>query len=78
MRKLVVEAMQDGALGVGSSLIYAPASYAETPELAALASEAGRCGGIYISHMRSEADRLLEAIDELIDISKQSGAPAEI
>ena len=78
MRKLVVEAMQDGALGVGSSLIYAPASYAETPELVALASEAGRCGGIYISHMRSEADRLLEAIDELIDISKQSGAPAEI
>ena len=78
MRKLVVEAMQDGALGVGSSLIYAPASYAETPELVALASEAGRCGGIYISHMRSEADRLLVAIDELIDISKQSGAPAEI
>ena len=78
MRKLVVEAMQDGALGVGSSLIYAPASYAETPELVALASEAGRCGGIYISHMRSEADRLLEAIDELIDISRQSGAPAEI
>ncbi len=78
MRKLVVEAMQDGALGVGSSLIYAPASYAETPELVALAGEAGRCGGIYISHMRSEADRLLEAIDELIDISKQSGAPAEI
>jgi len=78
MRKLVVGAMEDGALGVGSSLIYAPASYAETPELAALAGEAGRCGGIYISHMRSEADRLLEAIDELIDISKQSGAPAEI
>lgn len=78
MRKMVVEAMEDGALGVGSSLIYAPASYAETPELVALATEAGRCGGIYISHMRSEADRLLEAIDELIDISKQSGAPAEI
>lgn len=78
MRKLVVEAMQDGALGVGSSLIYAPASYAETPELVALATEAGRCGGIYISHMRSEADRLLEAIDELIEISRRSGAPAEI
>ncbi|MES2894495.1 MAG: D-aminoacylase [Pseudomonadota bacterium] len=78
MRKLVVEAMEDGALGVGSSLIYAPASYAETPELTALATEAGRCGGIYISHMRSEADRLLEAIDELIEISRLSGAPAEI
>ncbi|UTP41470.1 D-aminoacylase [Phenylobacterium sp. LH3H17] len=78
MRKLVVDAMEDGALGVGSSLIYAPASYAETPELTALATEAGRCGGIYISHMRSEADRLLEAIDELIEISRLSGAPAEI
>lgn len=78
MRKLVVAAMEDGALGVGSSLIYAPASYAETPELIGLATEAGRCGGIYISHMRSEADRLLEAIDELIAISKASGAPAEI
>ena len=78
MRKLVVEAMEDGALGVGSSLIYAPASYAETPELVALATESGRCGGIYISHMRSEADRLLEAVDELIEISRLSGAPAEI
>lgn len=78
MRKLVVEAMEDGALGVGSSLIYAPASYAETPELIGLATEAGRCGGIYISHVRSETDRLLEAIDELIEISKASGAPAEI
>ncbi len=78
MRRLVVQAMEDGALGVGSSLIYAPASYAETPELTALATEAGRCGGIYISHMRSEADRLLEAIDELIEISRLSGAPAEI
>lgn len=78
MRRLVVEAMEDGALGVGSSLIYAPGAYAETPELIALSTEAGRCGGMYISHMRSEADRLLEAIDELIEISKASGAPAEI
>ncbi|MDP3853529.1 amidohydrolase family protein [Phenylobacterium sp.] len=78
MRRLVVEAMEDGAMGVGSSLIYAPASYAETPELTALATEAGRCGGIYISHVRSEADRLLEAVDELIEISRLSGAPAEI
>jgi len=74
----VVQAMEDGALGVGSSIIYAPGSYAETPELAALATEAGRCGGIYISHMRSEGDRLLEAVDELIEISRLSGAPAEI
>ncbi|MCA1660675.1 MAG: D-aminoacylase [Novosphingobium sp.] len=78
MRALVRQAMEEGALGVGSSLIYAPASYAETPELVALTEEAGRCGGMYISHMRSEGDRLLEAIDELIEISRQSGAPAEI
>ena len=78
MRTLVRDAMKDGALGVGSSLIYAPASYAETPELVALTSEAGRCGGIYISHMRSEGMRLIEAIDELIAISRQSGAAAEI
>jgi N-acyl-D-amino-acid deacylase len=78
MRALVTRAMEDGAMGVGSSLIYAPGNYAETPELIALATEAGRCGGMYISHMRSEADRLLEAIDELIEVSKASGAPAEI
>jgi N-acyl-D-amino-acid deacylase len=78
MRALVVQAMEDGAMGVGSSLIYAPDNYAETDELVALAGEAGRCGGIYISHMRSEGSRLLEAIDELIDISRRSGAPAEI
>jgi N-acyl-D-amino-acid deacylase len=78
MRALVRQAMKEGALGVGSSLIYAPASYAETPELIALTSEAGNCGGMYISHMRSEANKLIEAIDELIEISRQSGAPAEI
>lgn len=78
MKGHVRTAMEEGALGVGSSIIYAPASYAETPELVALVSEAGRCGGMYISHMRSEADRLLESVDELIEISRQSGAPAEI
>ncbi|MDP1631802.1 MAG: amidohydrolase family protein [Caulobacter sp.] len=78
MRALVVSAMEEGALGVGSSLIYAPGSYADTDELVALATEAGRCGGLYISHMRSEGNRLLEAIDELIEISRRSGAPAEI
>ena len=78
MRALVRDAMKEGALGVGSSLIYAPASYAETPELVAITTEAAKCGGMYISHMRSEADRLVESVDELIAISKESGAPAEI
>ena len=78
MRALVRQAMEEGALGVSSALIYTPASFARTDELAALATEAGRCGGIYITHMRSEADRLLEAVDETISIARQSGAPAEI
>jgi N-acyl-D-amino-acid deacylase len=78
MRALVRQAMEEGALGVGTSLIYPPASFAETDELVALTTEAGRCGGSYISHMRSEGDRLLESIDELIEISRRSGAPAEI
>jgi len=78
MRALVRSAMKEGALGVGSSLIYAPATYAETPELVAITSEAAKCGGMYISHMRSEGNKLLEAIDELVTISRESGAPAEI
>jgi len=78
MRGLVRQGMREGALGVSSALIYAPGAYAETPELVALAREAALCGGIYISHIRSEGDRLLPAIDELIDISRESGAPAEI
>jgi N-acyl-D-amino-acid deacylase len=78
MRALVREAMNEGAMGVGSSLIYAPAYFAETPELVALASEAGKCGGLYISHMRDEGPKLIEAIDELVEISASSGAPAEI
>jgi N-acyl-D-amino-acid deacylase len=78
MRGLVRQAMDEGAMGVGSSLIYVPAIYAETDELAALAGEAGRCGGMYISHMRSESSRLLDAIDELVAIGRRSGARAEI
>ncbi|MGZ8308144.1 MAG: N-acyl-D-amino-acid deacylase family protein, partial [Allosphingosinicella sp.] len=78
MRALVREAMNEGAMGVGSSLIYAPAYFAETPELIALATEAGKCGGMYISHIRDEGPKLLEAIDELVAISEASGAPAEI
>jgi N-acyl-D-amino-acid deacylase len=78
MRALARQAMDEGAMGVGSSLIYVPAVYAETEELVALASEAGRCGGMYISHMRSEGGGLLEAIDELVEIGRRSGARAEI
>jgi N-acyl-D-amino-acid deacylase len=78
MRMLVREAMNEGAMGVGSSLIYAPASFAETDELVALVSEAGRCGGMYISHMRSEGDRVLQSVDELIEIARRAHVPAEI
>ncbi|MGE3396334.1 MAG: amidohydrolase family protein [Sphingomonas sp.] len=78
MRALVRQAMNEGAMGVGSSLIYAPGNFAETDELVALVTEAGRCGGMYISHMRSEGDRIIQSVDELIEISRRSGAPAEI
>ena len=78
MRGLVDQAMRDGALGVGSSLIYAPGFYAKTPELIALVKVAATHGGMYISHMRSEGNRLLEAVDELITIARESGARAEI
>jgi N-acyl-D-amino-acid deacylase len=78
MRKLVDHAMEEGALGVGSSLIYAPAFYAKTDELVALCEEAAKYDGMYISHMRSEGGRLLEALDELIDISRRARLPAEI
>ncbi|MDP3775888.1 MAG: D-aminoacylase [Gemmatimonadales bacterium] len=78
MRALVRQAMEEGALGVGSSLIYAPAFYARTPELIALAEEAGRFGGMYISHLRSEGNRLLQAVDELIAIARTAHVPAEI
>jgi N-acyl-D-amino-acid deacylase len=78
MRALVRQAMNEGAMGVGSSLMYAPASFAETDELVALVTEAARCGGMYISHIRSEGDDIIESIDELVEISRRSGAPAEI
>jgi N-acyl-D-amino-acid deacylase len=70
--------MEEGALGVGSSLIYAPAFYAKTGELIALAEAAAPYGGMYISHMRSEGNRLLEAVDELLRISRHAGVPAQI
>jgi len=78
MRALVRQAMKEGALGVGSALIYPPATFAKTDELVALTTEAAKCGGSYISHMRSEGDRLIESIDEVIEISRRSGAPATI
>lgn len=77
MRSLVAQAMQDGALGVGSSLIYAPGAYADTDEIKALVEEAARYGGGYISHLRSEADNFLQALDELIDIGEDTGARVE-
>ncbi|MEO7208068.1 MAG: D-aminoacylase [Steroidobacteraceae bacterium] len=78
MRGLVRQAMEEGALGVTTALIYNPNTYAKTPELIALASESARCGGMYIAHMRSEGDRIVQAVQETIDIAKGSGAPAEI
>ena len=78
MRQLVHAAMREGAMGIGSSLIYAPAFYANTDELVAISSVAAEYGGMYISHMRSEGNRLLEAVEELIGISREAGLPAEI
>src|SRR5688500_16795427 len=78
MQDVIRQAMEEGALGVGSSLIYVPGTFAETGELAALASTAARCGGIYATHMRSEGRGFIEAVDETIEISRRSGAPAEI
>ena len=78
MRALVEKEMQAGALGIGSSLIYAPGFYAKTEELIELCKVAARYQGRYISHLRSEGDRFLEALDELIRISREAGLPAEI
>ena len=78
MEALVHQAMEEGALGVTTALIYSPNGYAKTPELMALASESARCGGMYIAHMRSEGDRLIEAVQETVAIARASGAPAEI
>jgi N-acyl-D-amino-acid deacylase len=78
MQAHVRKAMEEGALGVGSLLIFAPAFYAKTSELVALAKAAAPYGGIYISHIRSEGNRLLESVDELITIAREAGVPAEI
>lgn len=78
MQDVVRQAMREGALGVGSSLIYPPGRFAETDELIALAKAAAESGGGYISHMRSEADHLLEGIDEVVAIARATGQHAEI
>jgi N-acyl-D-amino-acid deacylase len=78
MQELVRAAMREGALGVGSALIYAPGTYAKTDELVALAQAAGEFGGAYISHMRSEGDRLLEGLAELITIARTAKIHGEV
>jgi N-acyl-D-amino-acid deacylase len=78
MKALVREAMKDGAVGVSTSLEYAPAPYAKTEELIALASEAAKLGGIYATHMRSESDAVLESIDEALRIGREARIPVEI
>lgn len=78
MRALVREAMEQGAVGVSTSLQYAPAPYAKTEELVALATEAAKYGGIYATHMRSEAGGVLEALDEAIHIGREAHIPVEI
>jgi len=78
MKELVVKSMEEGAMGIGSSLIYAPADYASTDELIALSKTASEFGGMYISHIRNEDSKVLEAIDELIKISREANIAAEI
>jgi N-acyl-D-amino-acid deacylase len=78
MKTLVREAMEQGAVGVSTSLQYAPAPYAKTEELIALASVAAKYGGVYATHMRSEGDAVLEALDEAIRIGREADIPVEI
>jgi N-acyl-D-amino-acid deacylase len=78
MKELVRQAMRDGAVGVSTSLQYAPAPYATTDELIALAAEAARMGGIYATHMRSEGDAIIPALDEVARIAREAHIPAEI
>jgi N-acyl-D-amino-acid deacylase len=78
MREVTAKAMDDGALGVASALIYEPGSYAKTDELIALAEVAAKYKGIYVSHIRNESDHEMEAIDELAAIARQANIPAEI
>lgn len=78
MRRVMAEAMEDGAFGVSYALIYPPDSYASTNELVAVAQVAGQYGGMYITHLRSEGDALLKAIDEAVEIGQRASLPVEI
>ena len=78
MKQLVRDAMHDGAVGLSTSLQYAPAPYAKTDELVALAAEAGKLGGIYATHMRSEGDAIIPALDEAIRIGREGHIPIEV
>jgi N-acyl-D-amino-acid deacylase len=78
MRLLVRQAMEEGAVGVSSALEYVPAAFAKPPELIAMAKEAARYNGMYISHIRNEGDNLLPAMDELIDVAKEANIRSEI
>src|SRR5258707_5372614 len=78
MKSFVETAMKEGAMGVGSSLIYAPADYATTEELIALCQVASSYGGMYITHMRNESDNIYSAINEVFRIAKEAKIPAEI
>lgn len=78
MRALMRNAMQDGAFGLATALVYPPANFATTEELIALAEEMAPFGGLYITHLRSEADTFLEALDEALRIGREGGVPVEI
>ena len=78
MRQVMAEAMEDGAFGVSYALIYPPDSYADTDEIVEVCKVVARYGGVYITHLRSEADTLLEALDEAIEIGERSGAAVEV
>lgn len=78
MEKLVEKAMQDGAVGLSTGLIYIPGTYTKTPEIAALARVAARFNGVYATHMRDEADSVTQAIEEAISIGRQAGIPVQI
>ena len=78
MRRVMAEAMEDGAFGISYALIYPPESYADTDEIVEVAKVAGRYGGVYITHLRSEGDRFQEAVEEAITIGQRGGLPVEL
>ena len=78
MQELVRDAMEDGAFGIASALIYPPGSFATTEELTAMSEAMAPYGGVYITHLRSEADQFLEGLDEAIEIGRRAGVPVEV